>query len=212
MVKGGRWWLTMPENALTFKRKQSTETYTPRMIKETYRDKRKQWPAVVLRRSPESQKLKRRERGWQAVEVLLGLFLIAQPQQRDVAASYEQNRHHHKSLVSPLSNGSTFWQQDTDEQGWMVTGRPEERPVEKRREKERWSRGFSHVLMSQSTHLELIGFPESNTDPVLQIVGARLLLFTPIPVRSESRSKTINSLLAVLTNIYPVWSTYCPSI
>ena len=49
----------------------------------------------------------------------------------------------------------------------------------------------------------LSSFPESNTDPVLQIVEGRLLPFTPIPVRSESRSETINSLLAVLTTHTP---------
>ena len=50
----------------------------------------------------------------------------------------------------------------------------------------------------------LSSFPESNTDPVLQIVGARLLPFTPIPVRSESRPKALKSLLAVLTTHTPV--------
>ena len=50
----------------------------------------------------------------------------------------------------------------------------------------------------------LRSFPESSRNPVLQIVGARLLPFTPIPVRSESRSETINSLLAVLTTHTPV--------
>ena len=39
---------------------------------------------------------------------------------------------------------------------------------------------------------------------MLQIVGALLLPFTPIPVRSESRLETINSLLADLTTPMPV--------
>ena len=43
---------------------------------------------------------------------------------------------------------------------------------------------------------------------MLQIVGARLLPFTPIPVRSESRSKALNSLLAALTTQYAPPSTY----
>ena len=50
----------------------------------------------------------------------------------------------------------------------------------------------------------LSSFPESNRNPVLQIVGAHLLPFTPIPVRSESRSKEPKSLLADLTIHTPV--------
>ena len=50
----------------------------------------------------------------------------------------------------------------------------------------------------------LSSFPESNRNPVLQIVGARLLPFTPIPVRSESRSEAFKLLLAVLTTHTPI--------
>ncbi|KAL4577325.1 hypothetical protein LXL04_013433 [Taraxacum kok-saghyz] len=62
---------------------------------------------------------------------------------------------------------------------------------------------FGHNLKYSHKLLDFLSsFPESNTDPVLQIVGAHLLPFTPIPVRSESRPETINSFLAVLTNTY----------
>ncbi|KAL4583570.1 hypothetical protein LXL04_008148 [Taraxacum kok-saghyz] len=50
----------------------------------------------------------------------------------------------------------------------------------------------------------LSSFPEWNRNPVLQIVGARLLPFTPIPVRSESRSKAPKSLLADLSIHTPI--------
>ncbi|KAL4579550.1 hypothetical protein LXL04_015701 [Taraxacum kok-saghyz] len=73
------------------------------------------------------------------------------------------------------------------------------------------SRGY-HTKYTLKLLDFLSSFPESNTDPVLQIVGARLLPFTPIPVRSESRPETINSLLAVLTSIYPEGFSYSPSI
>ncbi|KAL4571289.1 hypothetical protein LXL04_018047 [Taraxacum kok-saghyz] len=48
---------------------------------------------------------------------------------------------------------------------------------------------FYHFIPSTTIH----------TYPVLQIVGARLLPFTPILIRSESRSKASKSLLADLT-------------
>ncbi|KAL4561814.1 hypothetical protein LXL04_033989 [Taraxacum kok-saghyz] len=50
----------------------------------------------------------------------------------------------------------------------------------------------------------LSSFPKSNTDPVLQIVGALLLPSTPIHVRSESRFEAPKSLLADLTTHTPV--------
>ncbi|KAL4565990.1 hypothetical protein LXL04_030099 [Taraxacum kok-saghyz] len=47
-------------------------------------------------------------------------------------------------------------------------------------------------------------FPESSADPVLQIVGALLLSFTPIHARSESRPKSPKSLLADYLTRMPV--------
>ena len=66
---------------------------------------------------------------------------------------------------------------------------------------------YTYIKITEYT-LKLLeflrSFPESNKNPVLQIVGARLLPFTPIPVRSESRSEALNLLLAVLTTHTPV--------
>ncbi|KAL4572979.1 hypothetical protein LXL04_019770 [Taraxacum kok-saghyz] len=70
---------------------------------------------------------------------------------------------------------------------------------------------FELILVCDARHtpqLRFLGFlgsfPEPNTDPVLQIVGARLLPFTPIHVRSESRSKAPKLLLAGLTTHTPI--------
>ncbi|KAL4574412.1 hypothetical protein LXL04_021242 [Taraxacum kok-saghyz] len=76
--------------------------------------------------------------------------------------------------------------------------------------------GMNEMLLELRVNKERLldfpsSFPESIADPVLQIVGARLLPFTSISVRSESRSKAPKSLLADLTththNHYTLYST-----
>ncbi|KAL4579898.1 hypothetical protein LXL04_016067 [Taraxacum kok-saghyz] len=77
-------------------------------------------------------------------------------------------------------------------------------PMEFATESYLWTNSYGnrYGVLPMEFATEYIGNGIKN--PVLQVVGARLLPFTPIPVRSESRSEALKLLLAVLTTRTPV--------